>query len=110
LRDASAGAANGLPTEGHRPVLDSYGWNDALQQQFCEYTAQQIARGLAPARVIVQQRGLYVLATSAGEATAQLSGRFAHEAAAGDKARGERCSGKLRHRWWTDRVSESWTI
>jgi ribosome biogenesis GTPase len=65
-------------------VLDSYGWNDALQQQFCEYTAQQIARGLAPARVIVQQRGLYVLATSAGEATAQLSGRFAHEAAAGD--------------------------
>jgi hypothetical protein len=60
-------------------LLNSYGWSDALQQQFQDYAA----RGLAPARVIVQQRGLYVLATPAGEATAQLSGRFAHEAEAG---------------------------
>ncbi len=61
-------------------MLDSYGWNNALQQQFHAYAA----RGLEPARVIVQQRGLYVLATPAGEVAAQLSGRFAHEAAAGD--------------------------
>ena len=33
--------------------------------------------------MIVQQRGLYVLATNLGEMTAQLSGRFAHEAEAG---------------------------
>jgi ribosome biogenesis GTPase len=33
--------------------------------------------------VIVQQRGLYVLATATGEATAQLSGRFAHAAETG---------------------------
>jgi ribosome biogenesis GTPase / thiamine phosphate phosphatase len=60
-------------------LLNSYGWSDTLQQKF-ETTA---ARGLAPARVIVQQRGLYVLATPMGEANAQLSGRFAYEAEAG---------------------------
>jgi ribosome biogenesis GTPase len=60
-------------------LLNSYGWSDALQQQFQDYAA----RGLLPARVIVQQRGLYVLATPAGEANAQLSGRFAHEAGDG---------------------------
>jgi ribosome biogenesis GTPase len=61
-------------------VLSSYGWSDALQQQFHAYAS----RGLAPARVLVQQRGLYVLATPAGEASGRLSGRFAHEAGAGD--------------------------
>jgi ribosome biogenesis GTPase len=61
-------------------VLSSYGWSDELQHQFHDYAA----RGLVPARIIVQHRGLYVLATSSGEATAQLSGRFTHDAAAGD--------------------------
>jgi ribosome biogenesis GTPase len=61
-------------------VLDSYGWSHALQQHFHDYAI----RGLVPARVIEQQRSLYGLATPAGEASAQLSGRFAHEAAAGD--------------------------
>lgn len=60
-------------------MLNSYGWSDTLQQQFQSHAA----RGLSPARVTVQQRGLYVLATATGEATAQLSGRFAHEAEAG---------------------------
>jgi ribosome biogenesis GTPase len=60
-------------------LLNSYGWSDTLQQQFQPHAA----RGLSPARVTVQHRGLYVLATSMGEATAQLSGRFAHEAEAG---------------------------
>jgi ribosome biogenesis GTPase len=60
-------------------LITSYGWSDTLQQQFQTYAAH----GLAPARVIVQQRGLYVLATPTGEANAQLSGRFAHEAEAG---------------------------
>lgn len=60
-------------------MLDQYGWSDTLQQQFQDHAA----RGLAPARVIVQQRGLYVLATAAGEAAAQLAGRFTHEAEAG---------------------------
>ena len=61
-------------------MLTTYGWSDRLQQQFHDFAA----RGLAPARVIIQQRGLYVLATSNGEASAQLSGRFTHEAAGGD--------------------------
>jgi ribosome biogenesis GTPase / thiamine phosphate phosphatase len=61
-------------------VLDSYGWSDALQQQFHDFAE----RGLVPARIIVQQRGLYGLATAQGEATGQLSGRFAHEAVEGD--------------------------
>jgi ribosome biogenesis GTPase len=60
-------------------VLDRYGWSDALQQQFHTHAAS----GLMPGRVVVQQRGLYVLATPLGEATAQLSGRFAHEAETG---------------------------
>ena len=60
-------------------MLNSYGWSDTLQQQFEPHAA----RDLSPARVTVQQRGLYVLATAMGEATAQLSGRFAHEAEAG---------------------------
>ena len=60
-------------------MLNSYGWSETLQQQFQTHAA----RGLTPGRVIVQQRGLYVLATGVGEVTAQLSGRFAHEAEAG---------------------------
>lgn len=60
-------------------MLDSYGWNEELQRQFQVHAAA----GLAPARVTVQQRGLYVLAAAIGEVTAQLSGRFAHAAEAG---------------------------
>jgi ribosome biogenesis GTPase len=61
-------------------LLDSYGWSDALQHAFAIHSAN----GLAPARVIVQQRGLYLVATAEGEASARLSGRFAHAAADGD--------------------------
>jgi len=61
-------------------LLISYGWSDALQLAFASHSAP----GLAPARVTVQQRGLYLLATPEGEATARLSGRFAHAAADGD--------------------------
>lgn len=61
-------------------MLNSYGWSDTLQQHF----AVHAARGLLPARVIVQQRALYALATPMGEMAAQLSGRFTHEAQPGD--------------------------
>jgi ribosome biogenesis GTPase len=60
-------------------LITVYGWSDALQQQFQTYAA----RGLVPARVIVQQRGLYVLAAPTSEVNALLSGRFAHAAEAG---------------------------
>lgn len=61
-------------------MIDRYGWSEPLQHQFQPH----VARGLTPARVTVQQRGLYQLVTPIGEMTAQLSGRFAHEAEAGD--------------------------
>lgn len=60
-------------------MLKSYGWSETLQRQFQAHATA----GLSPARVIVQQRGLYELATPSGEATGQLSGRFAREAEAG---------------------------
>jgi len=58
-------------------VIHDYGWSDALQHQFEPHAAQ----GLIPGRVIVQQRGLYRLVTDQGELAAEVSGRFAHQAA-----------------------------
>ncbi|MFI4965588.1 MAG: ribosome small subunit-dependent GTPase A [Caulobacterales bacterium] len=76
---------NGLPPAGNandRPPpggLSSYGWSEKRQQDFKPYADQ----GLAPARVIVQQRNLYRLVVEAGEIEGRISGRFAHEAAEG---------------------------
>lgn len=61
-------------------MLEQFGWSDALQQQF----AMHAAAGLIPARVVVQQRGLYEVATEAGELHATLAGRLAYEAEDGD--------------------------
>jgi ribosome biogenesis GTPase len=60
-------------------VLKRYGWSDALQQSFAPHAAE----GLVPARVIVQQRGHYEVATETGELTATLAGKFAHDAEEG---------------------------
>lgn len=60
-------------------MLISYGWSDALQREF----EPLAARGLIPARVVVQQRGHYRLAIDTGEIEGRISGRFAHEAADG---------------------------
>jgi len=57
-------------------MLTTYGWSRGLQRDFEPFAA----RGLAPARVIVQQRGLYRLIAESGETPARLSGRFQHEA------------------------------
>ena len=57
-------------------MLEQFGWSDALQHQFTAYAAE----GLIPARVIVQQRGLYEIATDVGELAATLAGKLAHEA------------------------------
>ncbi|MFN3521980.1 MAG: ribosome small subunit-dependent GTPase A [Phenylobacterium sp.] len=61
-------------------MIDQYGWSERLQRQFEPYAAD----GLLPGRVIVQQRGLYRLATPLGEVSAELSGRFLHAAAPGE--------------------------
>ena len=59
--------------------LTPYGWNATLQHDFEPFAAQ----GLVPARVIVQQRGAWRLATETGEIEGRISGRFAHEAVDG---------------------------
>ncbi len=61
-------------------MIQDYGWSLALQDAF----APHAARGLIPGRVIVQQRGLYILATDAGELAAGISGRLAHDAGGGE--------------------------
>ena len=57
-------------------MIDQYGWSPALGQDFAPHAAQ----GHVPGRVTVQLRGHYIVATDHGELTAQLSGRFVHEA------------------------------
>ncbi|HEY3951706.1 ribosome small subunit-dependent GTPase A [Phenylobacterium sp.] len=57
-------------------MLTHYGWSDALQHDFAPYAA----RGLAPARVTAQHRGLWRLMGEAGEMEGRLSGRFVHQA------------------------------
>lgn len=51
-------------------MLNSYGWSDALQNEFAPFAAA----GLAPGRIIVQQRGGYRLATLDGEIDARATG------------------------------------
>jgi ribosome biogenesis GTPase / thiamine phosphate phosphatase len=60
-------------------LIRSYGWSDALSQDF----APHAERGLIPGRIVVQQRGLYDVATDLGELTGQISGKLAHEADSG---------------------------
>ncbi|HEX7757927.1 MAG TPA: ribosome small subunit-dependent GTPase A [Caulobacteraceae bacterium] len=61
-------------------MIEDYGWSDALRNDF----APHAERGLIPGRVIVQQRGLYVLATDLGELAAGVAGRLAHDTAGAD--------------------------
>jgi ribosome biogenesis GTPase len=61
-------------------MLESYGWSDELQAEF----APLAERGLVPARVSVQQRGILTLVSDQGELMATLGGKFAREAAQGD--------------------------
>lgn len=61
-------------------MIQDYGWSLELQDAF----APHAARGLIPGRVVVQQRGLYILATDQGELAAGISGRLAHDAGGGE--------------------------
>lgn len=60
-------------------MLETYGWSDALRQQFEPYAAE----GLTPGRVIIHQRGPYRIVTDEGEMPAEMSGRFVREAEMG---------------------------
>ncbi len=56
--------------------LRDYGWDEAQAEAFGPYAAE----GLAPARVVKQSRDLSTVVTADGEAEAEVSGRFRHEA------------------------------
>lgn len=60
-------------------MLETYGWSDARQREFAPHAAD----GLIAGRVIVQQRGLYGLATGLGELKGEISGKLARDAGAG---------------------------
>lgn len=84
--------------------LEDWGWDEAWAAAF----AAGPGRGLIPARVIEEQRGLYGIATAAGETTARLTGATRRQAsgrgdlpAVGDWAAVEPATGEdpatLRH-------------
>lgn len=60
-------------------MLSAYGWTLQRQQQF-----EDRCPGLAPARIVEQQRGAYRIVAADGEHAAQVSGRLAYEAAPGE--------------------------
>jgi ribosome biogenesis GTPase len=62
------------------PRLERLGWNDDVARQFEEHTAA----GLVPARVTVQHRGAWLVATDAGDELTGVTGRLRHEAAPGE--------------------------
>ena len=55
-------------------MLELFGWTDLRQQHFDQHHA-----GLAPARVVEQQRTFYRVRTSDGERRAEISGRLGFE-------------------------------
>lgn len=57
-------------------MIKQYGWSDLLARAFEPHARA----GLAPGRVIVQQRDGYLVATDEGELRAKLSGRLRHQA------------------------------
>ncbi|HSZ52575.1 MAG TPA: ribosome small subunit-dependent GTPase A, partial [Caulobacteraceae bacterium] len=58
---------------------EEFGWSEQLRRQFAPFAAQ----GLQPARVTVQQRGLFTLVADDGELLGRVAGRLAHDAAPG---------------------------
>ncbi len=61
-------------------MIESFGWSEALQHDFLPLAAQ----GFVPARVCVQHRSVYTLATDAGELNGRCSGRLARDALPGE--------------------------
>jgi ribosome biogenesis GTPase / thiamine phosphate phosphatase len=61
------------------PRLERLGWNDDVARQFEEHAA-----GLVPARVSVQHRGSWLVATDESDDLAEITGRLRHEAGPGE--------------------------
>lgn len=60
--------------------LFDLGWNDYFSQQFEEYKAKFEKLNVISARVSCEHRNLYHVITENGDITAEVSGRFRHEA------------------------------
>jgi ribosome biogenesis GTPase / thiamine phosphate phosphatase len=58
----------------NRDILTRIGWTDAFEPHMAKHD------GLIPARVLVQHRGSYVVASEIGELHAETSGRMRHNA------------------------------
>jgi len=56
--------------------LAAWGWDGRLAAAFAEHAAD----GLAPGRVVIEDRGSYLVRTADGEVRASVSGRYRHEA------------------------------
>jgi ribosome biogenesis GTPase len=56
--------------------LADFGWSAAVEAAFAPFAAS----GLAPGRVMAEDRGSYLVATDDGEARAQVAGRFRFDA------------------------------
>lgn len=62
-------------------MLTSYGWSNRLQDAFQPFAAQ----GLAPGRIVIQQRGGYHVVTADGEVDARASGTLLKSLAEEDR-------------------------
>jgi len=68
------------------PLIEQYGWSDALQRAFEPHARA----GHLPGRITVQQREANLVVTDVGTLSARLSGRLRHEAReAGHPAAGD---------------------
>jgi ribosome biogenesis GTPase len=74
-----------LPPKG-LPLIEDYGWTDALRQAF----APHAEAGHVPGRIVVHRREAHLVETDAGQVIARVSGRLRHEAReAGHPAAGD---------------------
>lgn len=60
--------------------LEKYGFDDYFKKEFKQYEE----KGFKPARVTMEEKGMYKLYTEIGEVTAKVSGKFQYEAVASD--------------------------
>ena len=58
------------------PDLENLGWSDHFRYAFAAVQVE----GCTPARVMLQERDLYTVMGTDGEFTAEVAGRFRHEA------------------------------
>ncbi|MGH6994046.1 MAG: ribosome small subunit-dependent GTPase A, partial [Caulobacteraceae bacterium] len=61
-------------------MLELYGRSGTLQREFAPHRDAN----LSPGRVIARHRGLWMLATEAGEIAAEITGRLGRDALAAD--------------------------